>query len=327
VTREAEYSRLAGLDCETTLDSARRGLTEAFRAGGLPSASLDARVLTCAALGIDHVDLVREPGRRLGSAAEILRDFARRRLGREPVSRITGVKEFWGLPLAIDRHVLDPRPDTETLIEAILDRLAPGRSASRNILDLGTGSGAILCGLLSSLPNAFGIGVDISYEACAIARRNLAMAGFAARSAILCSDWTTSIRGFFDVIVSNPPYIPSSELSSLDPEVRAYDPHLALDGGTDGLESYRSLAPRLALLLAENGLVGFEIGAEQAARVTTILGAAGFETMAPIRDLAGRDRVVMGRLQRVSPMQTGRPLQKDSQRARAAETEIDRQHS
>jgi release factor glutamine methyltransferase len=295
VTVEVEHPGLTGLEPGTTRELARRGLTEAFRAEGLPSASLDARVLTCAAVGIDHVDLVREPDRRLGAAAETLRDFARRRLCREPVSRITGVREFWGMRLEIDRHVLDPRPDTETLVEAIVDRLAAENAAPLRILDLGVGSGAILCGLLASLPNAFGIGVDVSAGACAVARRNLTRSGFSARTAILCGNWTDAFFGSFNVIVSNPPYIPSVGIASLDDEVRGHDPVLALDGGDDGLAAYRALAPRLAPRLAEGGIVAFEIGTDQFAGVAAILGAAGFEPMAPIHDLAGRDRVVLAR--------------------------------
>lgn len=296
MTLDVETEMIGALGAATSRERARRTLTEAFLARGLPCAGLDARVLTCAALGIEHVDLVREPDRRLGDAANMLRDFARRRLCREPVSRITGVREFWGLRLEIDRHVLDPRPDTETVVEAILDRLADAYAAPRRILDLGVGSGAILCGLLASLPKAFGIGVDVSAGACAMARRNLARSGFSARAAILCGNWTDAFFGSFDVIVSNPPYIRSADISSLDDEVRGHDPVLALDGGNDGLDAYRALAQRLAPRLAEGGLVALEIGAEQFAGVAAILGAAGFEPMAPIHDLAGRDRVVLAHI-------------------------------
>lgn len=292
---DLETERIGALGATTSRERARRVLTEAFLARGLPCASLDARVLTCVALGIDHVDLVREPDRRLGDAAETLRDFARRRLCREPVSRITGVREFWGLSLEVDRHVLDPRPDTETLVEAIVDLLAAEHTAPRRILDLGVGSGAILCGLLASLPNAVGIGVDVSPGACAMAQRNLTRSGFSARAAVLCGNWTDAFFGSFDVIVSNPPYIPSDGIASLDEDVRGHDPVLALDGGDDGLDAYRALAPRLAPRLAEGGLVAFEIGAEQFAGVAAILRAAGFEPMAPVHDLAGRDRAVLAR--------------------------------
>ncbi len=280
----------------TTREQARRALTDAFDAAGLPCAGLDARVLTCVALGIDHADLVREPDRALGEAVETLHAFARRRLRREPVSRITGSREFWGLPLEIDRHVLDPRPDTETLVAAVVDRLSSEPAMPWRILDLGTGSGAILCGLLESLPNAFGIGVDASAEACAMARRNLIATGLSGRAAILCGNWSDALRGHFDVIVSNPPYIPSGEIDSLDDEVRAHDPVLALDGGADGLDAYRAIAPRLAACVSAGGLVALEIGATQSASVAALLSAAGFEPMEPVHDLAGRNRVVMANL-------------------------------
>lgn len=293
MTRDVGRERLAVLGPATTREQARRILADAFLAAGLPCASLDARVLTCVALGIDHAELVGEPDRPLASAAETLGDLARRRLRREPVSRLTGVREFWGLRLDIDRHVLDPRPDTETLVEAVVDRLAAGPAAPWRVLDLGVGSGAILCALLQSLPTAFGVGVDVSADACAVARRNLSGVGFSARAAILCGSWTDALCGSFDVIVSNPPYIPSAEISSLDEEVRAHDPRLALDGGDDGLDAYRAVAPRLAPRLAEGGLVAFEVGAGQASGVAAILGKAGFEPMEPIRDLAGHDRVVL----------------------------------
>jgi release factor glutamine methyltransferase len=279
----------------TSREAARRALAEAFRAADLPCASLDARVLTCVALGIDHAALVREPDQPLGAAAAALSGLARRRLRREPVSRIAGVREFYGLPLEIDRHVLDPRPDTETLVAAVVDRLAADRGKPWRILDLGAGSGAILCGLLLNLPHAFGVGVDVSAGACAIARRNLARCGFSARAAILCGSWTDAVAGSFDVIVSNPPYIPSAEISALADEVRAHDPLVALDGGNDGLDAYRILVPALAPRLADGGLVAFENGAGQSGGVAVLLRAAGFAPMEPVRDLAGHDRVVLAR--------------------------------
>lgn len=300
MTRDAGREKFEGLGSATTREQARRVLADAFDAAGLPCAALDARILTCFALGIDHADLVREPDRALGPAGEVLQDLARRRLHREPVSRIIGVREFWGLRLEIDHHVLDPRPDTETLVEAVLARYPAGCARPLRILDLGTGSGAILCGLLRSLPNAFGVGVDISAGACATARRNLVATGLSGRAAILCGNWSDALCGRFDVIVSNPPYIPSAEISSLDEEVRAHDPFLALNGGGDGLDAYRAIAPRLASCLAAEGVVALEIGAAQSMSVSTILGSAGFVPQEPARDLAGRDRVVSAYLEKAS---------------------------
>ncbi len=293
MTRDGGGERLGRLGPATTREQARRALADAFEAAGLPCAGLDARVLTCAALGIDHADLVREPDRAVGPAGEALRELARRRLRREPVSRIVGVREFWGLRLEIDRHVLDPRPDTETLVEAVLARAVARGAETLRILDLGTGSGAILCGLLRGLPEAFGVGVDASAGACATARRNLIATGLSGRAAILCGNWSDALCGRFDIIVSNPPYIPSSEIGSLDEEVFAHDPLLALDGGEDGLDAYRAIAPRLASCLAADGLVALEIGATQSASVSAIIGSAGFSPPETVRDLAGRDRVVL----------------------------------
>lgn len=284
---------LAGLGALTPAQGARHMLAGAFGGAGLPSAALDARVLVCAALGIDHAGLVREPERVLGDRAETLRGFAVRRLAREPVSRIVGEREFWGLGLEIDPSVLDPRPDTETLVETVVARLPVDRTGAWRILDLGVGSGAILCALLASLPNAFGVGVDLSAGACAMARRNLLRSGLSARGTIICGRWTEALRGPYHVIVSNPPYIRSGDISALDTEVRAHDPILALDGGADGLEAYRAIARGLAARLAESGLVALEIGIGQAEDVAAILRTARLEPVEVVRDIAGRDRVVV----------------------------------
>lgn len=292
---DAALAALAVLGPATAREDARRAVAEAFRAQDLASPSLDARVLTCTALGIDHIDLVCDPERPLGVAAEILRGFALRRLRREPVSRIVGIREFWGLPLAIGPEVLDPRPDTEILVGAVIEALAAARARALRILDLGVGSGAILCGLLQSFPNAFGLGVDLSAGACATARDNLLRSGLVERAAVVCGDWTDALSGRFDVVVSNPPYIPTAAIAGLAAEVRTHDPVLALDGGGDGLDAYREIAPRLAPHLDEGGLVAVEIGADQFAGVAAILRSAGFVAQDPVRDLAGHDRVVMAR--------------------------------
>jgi release factor glutamine methyltransferase len=296
LTSAVDTRGLAALAATTTRERGRRTLFDAFRAAGLPNPSLDARVLTCAALGIDHAALVRDPDGELGDSAAILRDVAERRLRREPVSRITGSREFYDSRLEIDPHVLDPRPDTETLVEAVLDRLAPRRGERLRILDLGVGSGAILCSLLRGLPNAFGIGVDISAGACAVARRNLIGTGVATRGAILRGLWTDALRGRFDVVASNPPYISTERIAMLDEEVHRYDPRLALDGGTDGLDAYRAIAPRLALCIAEGGLVALEIDQDRFREVAAILDSAGLEPTARLLDLARHDRVVLAQV-------------------------------
>jgi release factor glutamine methyltransferase len=270
-------------------------LVHALREGGIDSAQLDGRVLLCAALGIDHGSLVRDPDCPLGPGAATVASFASRRLRREPVSRIIGHREFWQARFKIAQDVLDPRPETETLIEAVLDHAAQFPREYWRILDLGTGSGAILCSVLQSLPGSTGVGVDISATACAIARDNLAALGLAPRGRIVCADWTAALRGRFDVIVSNPPYIASGAIAHLEPEVRDHDPRLALDGGEDGSAAYREIIPALPDLLAPGGLIALELGAGQYRSVDSLL-SRRFRVPVEVRlDLHGRRRVVLAR--------------------------------
>ncbi|WP_245276403.1 peptide chain release factor N(5)-glutamine methyltransferase [Methylocapsa aurea] len=276
-------------------EEARRALARALAAAAIPSADLDARVLLCAALGIDHAGLVRDPDLPLGAKCGRVGAFALRRLRREPVSRIVGFKEFWGARFEIGSPVLDPRPDTETLIEAVLSHVAGESGRNWRILDLGVGSGAILGILLQCLPQAFGVGVDVSPKACAIAQRNLDALGVASRGAILCGDWTSALRGRFDLIVSNPPYIAAGAIGGLEPEVAVHDPRLALDGGDDGLDAYRAIIPALADLMEPGGLVAFEFGEGQGQAVEALLRGAGLAAFEVSRDLAGRERVIAAR--------------------------------
>jgi release factor glutamine methyltransferase len=220
--------------------------------------------------------------------------MAARRLDREPVSRIFGRREFWGLPFVIDGAVLDPRPETEGLVGAALDALGGRRSDPLQILDLGVGSGAILAALLSELPEAEGLGIDCSLAACRVARANLDALGLKSRAAIACGRWLDTVGGVFDLIVSNPPYIARDELIALEPEVRRHDPAAALDGGVDGLEAYRAITPGLRFRLRPGGVAAFECGAGQGAAVASLMRAAGFADPAIYLDLEGRDRVVLG---------------------------------
>ncbi|HEY4847225.1 MAG TPA: peptide chain release factor N(5)-glutamine methyltransferase [Methylocella sp.] len=273
--------------------AARRSLVRALAKGGIESAQIDARVLLCAALGIDHADLVRNPDCPLGPSGATVASFASRRLKREPVSRIIGYRDFWRARFKIGPAVLDPRHATETLIEAVLDHAARSPRENWRILDLGTGSGAILCSLLQSLPGSFGAGVDISQGACVIARDNLAALGLARRGLIVCGDWTRALRGPFDVIVSNPPYVVRGEIARLAPEVRDHDPRLALDGGEDGLAAYREIIPASRDLLAPGGLIALEVGAAHQPAVESLLILA-FGAPVKVRlDLAGCRRVVL----------------------------------
>ncbi len=288
-------------DPNVTRARAQRALTQALAAAGIESAALDARVLLCAALGIDHAGLLRDPDLPLGLDAARLAAFAARRMKREPVSRILGQREFFGILYGVDPAVLDPRPDTETLVEAVLAAFAARKDEPLRLLDLGTGSGILLGSLLSVFEQAYGIGVDLSVDACLRARKNLdAMGlatGLAGRFSILAGRWTAPLRGRFDIVVSNPPYIRSSDIAALDPEVRLYDPRLALDGGTDGLDAYRALAVEVKALLAPRGILALEFGAGQSGEIESILRAAGWSLLGVSRDLAGRERAVLAGLE------------------------------
>jgi len=248
-----------------------------------------------AASGVAPVALIVDSHEPLGSAALTIEQFAARRAAGEPLSRIVGRREFWALELTISPQVLDPRPETETIVEASLRLLRSRREEPLRVLDLGVGSGALICALLVEFPQARGVGVDISAGAADVARRNVAACGLASRAEIRVSDWASGIDGPFDLIVSNPPYIPSAELSALPREVRDFDPRLALDGGSDGLEAYQRIAPEARSLLCAGGWLMVEIGAGQAADVRAIVERCGFVDATILKDLAGRDRVVAAR--------------------------------
>jgi release factor glutamine methyltransferase len=287
---------LAGQSIET----ARRLLTARFEAAGIDHATLDARMLIGAVLQLDLTGLIAQGPRRLTVDDTARLDaFARRRVAGEPIARILGMKEFWGLPLKLSADVLVPRPDTETVVEAALEILrAEGRiRAQLRIADLGTGSGAILLALLSELPNATGIGTDLSAAALETATTNAQHLGLTPRVDFMVSDYAEGLSGPLDLIVSNPPYVRSADIASLAPEVRDHDPHLALDGGPDGLEAYRRLAAQASELLSPGGLLVLEIGQGQDGDVAQLVAAAGLMIAGPTRaDLAGIGRAVVGKL-------------------------------
>ena len=282
-----------------SIETARRTLTARFKAAGIDSDALDARLLTGAALNLDLTGVIAQATRQLTTdEADRLDGFARRRLAGEPVARILGSKEFWGLPFKLSAETLVPRPDTETIVEATLEILRAGdRSQTRlRIADLGTGSGAILLALLTELPDATGIGTDLSTAALGTAKANAQYLGLASRADFIVSDYADALSGTFDLIVSNPPYIRSADIAGLAAEVRDHDPHLALDGGRDGLEAYRRIAPQAARLLSPGGLLVLEIGQGQDDDVARLVAAAGLTVMGPAkRDLAGIGRAVLGR--------------------------------
>ena len=293
--RRSALNALAG---RPTRIEALAALREVLAEAGVENFALDARLILCRAGEFSAEDLIRAPERVLDEAdLARLRAMAARRTAREPLSRIFGAREFWGLPLTIGPGALDPRPETETLVEATVRSFSARRQEPLRILDLGAGSGAVLCALLCEFPNAHGVAVDISPAAAALSRVNLDGLGLASRSSVVVGRWNASLGGRYDVIVSNPPYIRSGEIGRLPPEVRRYDPPAALDGGVDGLDAYRALAEALGRLLeSAGGRFFLEVGGGQARQVAAILKAAGLGRLAFAHDLAGRARVVHGPL-------------------------------
>ena len=248
-------------------------------------------------LGLDLTGLISAAQRPLTpDESTRLAAFARRRLADEPVARIIGEKEFWGLPLQLSSATLVPRPDTETVVELALELVRAG-SLDRplRIADLGTGSGAILLALLSELPAAQGYGTDISEDALRTAASNAARAGLSDRAAMIACDYATGLSGPFDLIVSNPPYIRTADIDGLAAEVRDFDPPAALDGGADGLDAYRALIPQAANLLAPGGWLVVEAGQGQSGAIEAFMTNAGLTPSAsPRPDLAGIPRAVAG---------------------------------
>jgi release factor glutamine methyltransferase len=280
-----------------TVAQARRALTQRFRAAEIESPELDARVLIGHALGLDHAGLISAAARLLAAAdAERIEDFARRRLAGEPVARITGLREFWGLPFIVTPDVLVPRPETETVVETALALIGPDRMAAPRILDIATGSGAILLALLSELPNARGAGTDIDQQALRVASRNAAQLRLADRAEFAASNYGSAVSGRFDLVVSNPPYIATSQIARLERDVRDHDPRLALDGGPDGLSAYRAIAADAVRLLAPGGYLVLEIGQGQESDVMQLLASTELVRVGePRRDLAGIARVLAAR--------------------------------
>jgi len=277
-----------------TVVQARRALGEMFRRAGLDSPELDARLLTGHALGLDHTGLTIEAGRLIGDdEARAIDMLAARRLTREPVARILGHQEFWGLPLRISPATLVPRPETETVVEAALSAIDSGgpRSRTLRIADLGTGSGALLVALLTELPNADGVGTDVSLEALQTARDNARQLELDRRARFTASDFGAALSGPFDLVVSNPPYVISSDIAGLAPEVRR-DPSRALDGGADGLDCYRTITGQAARLLKPGGHLVVELGFGQEASVAAMFRTAGLAPRPAHTDLAGIPRAL-----------------------------------
>jgi release factor glutamine methyltransferase len=280
-----------------TVGEMRRALAAEFRTVGIESPELDSRILVGHALGLNLAALAAADARVVDrEQADAIAALAQRRLSREPVARILGIKEFWSLQLRIDAATLVPRPETETVVEAALAAIdaAGKRSQPLRIADLGTGSGALILALLAELPNATGVGTDKSFPALRVARDNARRLGIA-RAAFLACDMAAALSGAFDLIVSNPPYIASGDIAALAPEVRDFDPRTAIDGGPDGLDHYRAIAAVAPALLAPGGILVVELGAGQAAAVAALFSATGLAPSPPRTDLTGVPRALLVR--------------------------------
>ena len=294
------------------LAQALREIGARLAPAGIAEPRREARLLLAAATGLSQAQLVAEPKRPLNEAeAGRLAELAGRRESREPLSRILGRREFWSLSFALGPETLDPRPDSETLIEAALAWLGPSRGRAEGtmlkILDLGTGTGCLLLALLSELPGAEGLGIDTQPGAVAIARANAEALGLGARARFRTGDWGQGIGERFDVILCNPPYVPAAEIARLEPEVARFDPWLALSGGSDGLNSYRALALQLPDLLAGEGRAFIELGFGQATAAAGLFETGGLQAVDCRSDLAGIPRcLVLGQQKRV-----GNPLATD----------------
>ncbi len=271
---------------------ARRRFAEAE----LGDPSTDARVLVAGILGLSLSDVVMRSDIAVShEEAERVRAAIARRCKHEPVHRILGHRAFYGLDLRLSPETLEPRPDTEILVDCVLPHLKRmiAEKGSARLLDLGVGTGAIALALLKECPQARAVGSDISEEALSTAERNAYINGVAERFETVRSAWFSHIEGRFDIIVSNPPYIPTGVVAELDPEVRNYDPLTALDGGQDGLDAYRALSTGAGDYLLANGLVAVEIGYDQKKSVTALFENAGFSLLEAHRDYGGNDRVLL----------------------------------
>ncbi|HWF94643.1 MAG TPA: peptide chain release factor N(5)-glutamine methyltransferase [Xanthobacteraceae bacterium] len=287
-------------DAQPSIATVRRSLAQSFRRHGLSTPELDARLLVAHALGLDHAGLAAQATRALDAGeADAIAALAARRLAREPVARIIGVKEFWGLDFKLNAATLVPRPETESVVEAALEARdrTQARNAALEVADLGTGTGALLLALLSELPMARGVGTDLSRDALGCARDNAVALGLAERASFVACDFGAALKGPFDIVVSNPPYVARQEIATLAPEVRVFDPRLALDGGPDGLAAYRAIAAGARRLLSPDSILVLELGVGQLDAVEHLFAAAGLVAIGePRHDLLGIARALAVKL-------------------------------
>lgn len=277
-----------------TLVKAWTAAKERLKDAGIDQPAIDARLMLEVAADVTRTEIVTDPYRMLTAEQwATLDEYLTRRARREPVSHIIGRKGFWKILLQVNKNVLTPRPETEVIVDEVLKAFP--ESMSFNMLDLGVGSGTILLAILAERPAAKGLGVDVSEEALAVARENAASLDLNNRTALLRGDWTTGLGDEgFDLVVSNPPYIASHIIETLEPEVRDHEPRLALDGGPDGLDAYRHLAPEILRVLKPGGMFAVEIGYDQSADVEALFRQAGASNVRTIKDLSTHDRVVTG---------------------------------
>ncbi|MGE4046200.1 MAG: peptide chain release factor N(5)-glutamine methyltransferase [Acetobacteraceae bacterium] len=272
-----------------TVAEALRTGSARLAASGIDNPRLEARLLLAHAMGCDTAALLRDPAAPVDPARYVL--LLDRRCAHEPLAYLTGRREFWSLDLAVSGATLIPRPDTETVVEAAL-RAWGTRAGPCRVLDLGTGTGCLLLALLHELPRAFGVGIDRAPAAARLAANNARRIGLADRAVFLCGDWTNALAARFDLVVSNPPYIASGEISSLMPEVANHEPRLALDGGADGLDAYRAILPALDAVMAPEATAVLEMGIDQHAVLTEMASDCGF-TATLHADLAGTARAIV----------------------------------
>ena len=277
-----------------TLVKAWTAAKERLKDAGIDQPAIDARLMLEVAADVTRTEIITDPYRELTPAQEsLLDDYLARRARREPVSHIIGRKGFWKILLQVNKNVLTPRPEPEVIVDEVLKAFP--ESMEFQMLDLGVGSGTILLAVLAERPAAKGLGIDVSEEALAVARENAANLDLNTRTALLRGDWTAGLGDAgFDLVVSNPPYIATHVIETLEPEVRDHEPRLALDGGADGLDAYRLLAPEILRVLKPGGMFAVEIGFDQAEDVEALFRQAGGSGVRTVKDLSTHDRVIVG---------------------------------